>query len=76
MIKPEVLQEELNKLFKTNMDEYKKECDYWKSKGYKIYRNTQGVHKVVINQKEATKSAMIDIFGSDIFGDIFGGFNR
>lgn len=76
MIKPEVLQEELNKLFKTNMAEYKKECDYWKSKGYKIYRNPQGVHKVVINQKEATKSAMTDIFGSDIFGDIFGGFNK
>ena len=76
MIKPEILEQELNRLYKTDAEEYKKDCDFWKNKGYKIYRNSDGIHKVVINSNATTKSAMKDIFGGtfeDTFNSIFGG---
>lgn len=66
---------ELNKWYASDHEKYKKECDYWKSKGYKIYRDNRGRHKVIEPQKEKTPlypPEFKDLFG-DIFGNIFGG---
>ena len=62
---------ELNRLFITDKDKYKEECDYWKARSYKIYRDTKGRHKVI----EPSKPQETDIneaFGG-IFGEIFSG---
>jgi hypothetical protein len=75
MIKPEILEQELNKLYKTNPEEYKKDCDFWKAKGYKIFRNSKGEHRVKIDTRNATSAAMKDLFGNnltDVLGDMFG----
>lgn len=67
---------ELNKLYICDKDKYKTECDYWKSKGYRIYRDGKGRHKVVEPPKDDTPRTPLsteelkDLFG-DIFGDVF-----
>ena len=38
---------ELDRLYEFEIDKYISECEYWKSKGYKILRNSKGEHKVV-----------------------------
>lgn len=62
---------ELNRLFITNPDKYKEECDYWKSKNYKIYRDNKGRHKVVEPVK-AQDTTINEAFGG-IFNQIFNG---
>ncbi len=70
----EVIERELNRLYITDKDKYKEECDDWKSKGYKIYRDTKGRHMIVEPVKEQDDySAMYGKEFGDIFGNIFGG---
>lgn len=69
----EAFVDELNRLYEFDIDKYVKECDDLKRMGYKIYRNSEGKHKVVKPvKKEDYKTAFSDAFG-DIFGEIFGG---
>lgn len=66
-----IIETELNKLYKYEMDKYISECDHWKSMGYKIYRNSNGQHKVVA----PIRAQQVDInnaFGG-IFANIFSG---
>lgn len=70
----EVIEQELNRLYITDKDKYKEECDDWKSKGYKIYRDTKGRHMIVEPVKEQDDySAIYGKEFGDIFGNIFGG---
>lgn len=70
----EVIERELNRLYITDKDKYKEECDDWKSKGYKIYRDTKGRHMIVEPVKEQDDySAIYGKEFGDIFGNIFGG---
>lgn len=41
---------ELDRLYEFDTDKYVSECNYWKSKGYRIFRNSEGKHKVVVPQ--------------------------
>lgn len=70
----EVIEQELNRLYITDKDKYKEECDDWKSKGYKIYRDTKGRHMIVEPVKDQDDySAIYGKEFGDIFGNIFGG---
>ena len=65
--------QELDRLYDFEIEKYISECNYWKKMGYKIYRNSEGKHKVVRPvKKEDYKTAFSNAFG-DIFGEIFGG---
>ena len=64
----DVIEQELNRLYATDSTKYKEECDSWKSKGYKIYRDSKGRHKIVEPIKKQDK---YEQFFTDIFGDIF-----
>ena len=67
----EVIADELNRLYTYEMDKYIGECDYWKKMGYKIYRNSMGLHRV-IPPPEQPQSFYDENFG-DVFNSIFGG---
>ena len=70
----EVIEQELNRLYITDKDKYNEECDDWKSKGYKIYRDTKGRHMIVEPVKDQDDySAIYGKEFGDIFGNIFGG---
>ena len=64
----DAINNELNKLYITDRDKYKDECDLWKSKGYKIYRDNKGRHKVVKPPKKVDQKADI----VDVFNEMFG----
>lgn len=68
----EVIERELNRLYIVDSVKYKEECDDWKSKSYKIYRDTKGRHKVVEPTKDNSSAIYGNTFGN-IFGNIFGG---
>ena len=67
--------DELDRLYEFEMDKYISECNHWKKMGYKIYRNSDGKHKVV---EPARNANIYNKYGystsdmKDIFGDIFG----
>lgn len=63
---------QLNRLYIIDKDKYKEECDYWKSKDYKIYRDNKGRHKVIEPQKRVDQKAQINESFKEIFGDAFG----
>lgn len=68
----EVIENKLNELYQTNLDQYTNECNIFKKAGFKIYRNSKGIHKVNKPQKETDYKKM---FGNDVgsmFSDIFG----
>lgn len=70
----DVIERELNRLYITDKSKYKEECDDWKSKGYKIYRDTKGRHMIIEPTKEQDDySAIYGKEFGDIFGNIFGG---
>ena len=62
---------ELNRYYMCDKSKYQEECDYWKSRGYKIYRDSKGRHKVVEPPKQDDKSNIYNGY-PDIFKDIFG----
>ena len=68
----EVIERELNRLYIVDSVKYKEECDDWKSKGYKIYRDTKGRHKVIEPIKDNSSATYGNTFGN-IFDNIFGG---
>ena len=71
--------QELDRLYEFEMDKYVSECDHWKKMGYKIYRNSEGKHKVVepvrpdLKYNAYGRPNISSIFPNDVFGDIFGG---
>ena len=75
----EAIELELNRLYIVDKDKYKAECDDWKSKGYKIYRDSKGRHRVYEPPKNDTPKPRVgtkelkELFG-DIFGDAFDEF--
>lgn len=77
MINTTVIEEELNRLYQFEMDKYISECNKWKKLGYKIYRNSEGIHKVVANpqiKEREEREKLKDMLGEDIgnlFGNIF-----
>lgn len=79
MINTTVIEEELDRLYKFDMDKYISECNKWKKLGYKIYRNSEGIHKVIVNpqiKEREERDKLKDMLGGDIgniFGDIFYG---
>lgn len=70
----DTIAEELNRLYEFEMDKYINECNIFKGAGFRIFRNSEGKHKVVAPQKaEPLKNDDIyKVFGG-VFGDIFGG---
>jgi len=65
----EVFTEELDRLYEFEIEKYIKECDDLKRMGYKIYRNSEGKHKVVA---PPSKSNMYPEGFGEIFEQIFG----
>ena len=47
--------QELDRLYEFEIEKYISECDCWKKMGYKIYRNSEGRHKVVAPPKTEHK---------------------
>ena len=69
----ETIAKELDRLYQFDMNKYLSECDAWKKYGYRIFRNAEGKHKVVVRVQETTNSSDIyNAFGG-IFTDIFSG---
>lgn len=69
----EVIIAELNKLYKTDATKYDKEVADFKAMGFKIYRNDDGLHKVVEPvRKQNDIYSQMGMYG-DVFKDIFGG---
>ena len=64
------IKEELDRLYKYDINKYLSEVNYWKSKRYKIYRNDSGEHKVVEPIKYCKEGVPVDI--DEAFGGIFG----
>lgn len=75
----DTIAQELDRLYQFDMDKYISECNKWKKLGYKIYRNSEGKHKVVQSERVTQQrhdDAKRKIFGDNltsVFGDIFGG---
>lgn len=73
-MRTDAIAQELNRLYEFEMDKYITECDHWKRMGYKIFRNSEGKHKVVEPPQpkyvEGEPVNLKDIFGG-VFGDIF-----
>ena len=57
----------LNRLWKTNMDEYIRHVEVLKGTGYRIFRNENGEHRLSYNN-----NYLNEVFGG-VFCDIFGG---
>ena len=72
---PDVITAELDRLYEFEIDKYVSECDQLKKIGYKIYRNSDGKHKVVEPARPSDMYGDNDIYNAfgGIFGDIFGG---
>lgn len=43
----QAIEEELNRLYQYEIDKYANECNIFKKAGFKIYRNSEGIHKVI-----------------------------
>ena len=69
----EVIEDKLNELYQTNLDQYTNECNIFKRAGFKIYRNSKGMHKVNKPQKERDYKRMFGYDDGNLFYDIFGG---
>lgn len=77
----ETIAEELDRLYQFDMDKYLSECNLWKKHGYRIFRNSDGKHKVVASPQKARMDKLNEAIGRDgsdiynafggIFGDIF-----
>lgn len=69
----EAFVDELNRLYEFDIDKYVKECDDLKRMGYKIYRNSEGRHRIVEPgyRKKSNTNTFPEGFG-DIFNSIFG----
>lgn len=68
--------DELNRLYKSDMNRYMSEVNYWKNQGYRVYRDNNGVHKVIEPPRFYKKSNDSEIYKTlfgGIFGDIFKG---
>lgn len=76
----EVFTEELDRLYEFEIEKYIKECDDLKRMGYKIYRNSEGKHKVVEPPKvehkydQYGKPDVSKIFEGTPFADVFSTF--
>lgn len=57
------IQNDLNKRYLNNPEEYLERVETLKGVGYKIYRNSKGQHKVTYNNK----------YFNEVFGGAFGG---
>lgn len=72
----QTIEEELNRLYQYEIDKYVNECNIFKKAGFRIFRNSEGVHKVIPpakkTEKPFNKVNFNEAFGG-IFGDIFGG---
>ena len=63
------IEDELNRLYEYEIDKYLDECNVLKKMGFKIYRNSDGIHKVVKPVKNSDVRDFINgIFGTNIFG--------
>ena len=65
----DIVKEKLDKLYLTDKSKYEVEIKTLKNIGYKIYRNSDGEHKVI---KPLKQDDIYSAFGG-IFGEIFGG---
>lgn len=62
------IEDELNRLYEYEIDKYLDECNVLKKMGFKIYRNSDGVHKVVKSVRDSdVRNFMNSIFGTNIF---------
>lgn len=69
----DVVINELNNLYQNDPYRYATECDDLKRMGYKIYRNKEGLHKVVEPKKQDKYSEMFGAAMGDVFREMFGG---
>ena len=59
------IQDELDRLYEFEIDKYIDECNQLKKIGFKIYRNSDGIHKVVAPVRKS------DMFAGTPFADLF-----
>ena len=50
------LSQELDRLYEFEISEYIARCDELKKSGYRIYRNSNGIHKVVLGGQQSQSS--------------------
>ena len=50
------LAQELDRLYEFEISEYIARCDELKKSGYRIYRNSNGIHKVVIGGQQSGRT--------------------
>lgn len=43
----QTIEEELNRLYQCEIDKYVNECSIFKKAGFRIFRNPEGIHKVI-----------------------------
>ena len=58
----EEMENKLNKLYWTNSSEYMKHLNMIKGMGYKVYRNSQGLHKIEMDMSTAFGGIFNEIF--------------
>lgn len=79
MSRPDIIVQELDRLYEFDSEKYVSECKELKKIGYRIYRNEVGKHAVIEPTRPADAYGDNDIYNAfggifgDIFGDIFGG---
>ena len=68
MVNIKTIQDELDRLYEFEIDKYVDECNQLKKMGFKIYRNNDGIHKVVKSVKNSdVRDFMNNLFGTNIF---------
>ena len=72
---PKVIEDELDRLYKYEIDKYAEECNILKSIGYRIFRNPDGKHRVVEQARMNDIHNNNSIFNT-FFGELFGGKNQ
>lgn len=67
----EIIENKLNELYQSEINKYVSECEHWKRMGYKVYRNSEGQHKVIAPIKvENINTAFGGIFDEIFYGNV------
>lgn len=76
--KPDIIVQELDRLYEFEIDKYVEECNELKKIGYRIFRNEDGKHRILEPTRPADAYGDNDIYNAfgGIFGDIFRGGKR
>lgn len=51
----QAIEEELNRLYRYEIDKYANECNIFKKAGFRIYRNSEGIHRIIPPAKKTNE---------------------